>query len=194
MFCLVLGEIPARRNLFTVSITDDITIGSKLRSEIYEKKKQAFTNIDENKLILWKVNVPINNEEDMSMLDEVSQKFLASCKINIERDFKGEELFPTDSIPDFYREQQPPKVQIVHIIVQPPPPTTTGKCFLMVYLSNKDNFAILFLYNVLITFVSACFVLDQRKAYIYRVIEDNGYLPRQCMYKLVFLILLLICF
>ncbi|CAG8627026.1 643_t:CDS:1 [Funneliformis mosseae] len=101
MFCLVLGEIPAQRNLFAVSITNEITLSSQLRSAIYKIKKNTFTNVDENNLILWKVNIPINIE-NMSKLDEVSR---SSHEVNIGRDFRGEELFPADKIPEDYRNQ-----------------------------------------------------------------------------------------
>ena len=140
MFCLVLGEIPAQRTLFAVSITNEITLCSQLRNAIYKIKENTFTNVDENNLILWKVNIPIN-EENMSKLDEASR---SSREVNIGRDFGGEELFPADEIPEDYRNQQQPEVKTIHIIVQPPPPDTTGKYLLIFYLSKKNNFAILF--------------------------------------------------
>jgi hypothetical protein len=130
MLCLILGEIPIQKNLFAVSITDKITLGLQLRSAIYKIKKNAFTNIDENNLILWKVNISIN-KENMSKLDEASCSF---CKVNIRRDFGGEELFPVDKIPE------DSGVETIHIIVQRPPLATTGKCLPMVYLSNKNGF------------------------------------------------------
>jgi len=138
MFCLVLGEIPAQRNLFAVSITNEITLGSQLRSAIYKIKENTFTNVDENNLILWKVNIPIN-KENMSKLDEASR---SSREVNIGRDFGGEKLFPADEIPGDYRNQQPPKVKTIHVIVELPPPTTAGKRLLMIYLSNKNGFFI----------------------------------------------------
>ncbi|PKY38074.1 hypothetical protein RhiirA4_536974 [Rhizophagus irregularis] len=115
MLCLVLGEIPAQRNLFAVSITNEITLGLQLRSAIYKIKKNVFTNIDENNLILWKVNISIN-KENMNKLDEASRSF---CKVDIRRDFGGEELFPTDKIPE------DSGVETIHIIVQRPPLATT---------------------------------------------------------------------
>ncbi|CAB4410650.1 unnamed protein product [Rhizophagus irregularis] len=115
MLCLVLGEIPAQRNLFAVSITNEITLGLQLRSAIYKIKENAFTNIDENNLILWKVNISIN-KENMNKLDEASRSF---CKVDIRRDFGGEELFPTDKIPE------DSGVETIHIIVQRPPLATT---------------------------------------------------------------------
>ena len=99
MFFLVLGEIPAKRNLFSISISDEITFGSQLRNAIYKIKENTFTNIDENQLILWKVNIPINDENMRIILDKASHE---SHKVNI--DFKGVELYPADAIPNNFNE------------------------------------------------------------------------------------------
>ncbi|RIA91004.1 hypothetical protein C1645_822578 [Glomus cerebriforme] len=102
---LLKREISAQRSLFAVSITNEITLSSQLRNAIYKIKENTFTNIDENNLILWKVNIPIN-KENMSKLDEA---FCSSREVNIRRDFGGEELFSADEIPEDYRNQQPPE-------------------------------------------------------------------------------------
>jgi hypothetical protein len=133
MFCLVLGEIPAKRNLFTVPITNKITLGSELRSAIYKIKGKAFTNVDQNQLVLWKVEIPIN-DKNMSILDEASR---SPHKVNIGKDFKGDELFPADEIPKDYLKQQPPGVKIIHIIVEVPPPS---KCLQWFTNQTKISF------------------------------------------------------
>lgn len=84
-------------------------------------KENAFANVEENNFILWKVNIPIN-KENISKLDKASH---SSCGVNIRKDFRGEELFLTDKIPENYRNQQPLGIMTIHIIIQL---VTTGKC------------------------------------------------------------------
>ncbi|POG75267.1 hypothetical protein GLOIN_2v989371 [Rhizophagus irregularis DAOM 181602=DAOM 197198] len=131
-YYLILGEVPAKRKLDFVKFdfSERVMI---LRNAIYDKKKNTFTNknIDENDLILWKVDIPFDGENDkLTMLDE---KF---DTINIEQDLEGKEMLPGDEISKHLKNFDKP-TSLIHIIVQPPQPATTGKCLPMVYLSNK---------------------------------------------------------
>ncbi|RHZ84084.1 hypothetical protein Glove_85g77 [Diversispora epigaea] len=112
VFCLVLGEIPAIKSLFVVDITKNISTVSHLQSTIKKLKKPDLDNFAFNKLILWKVNIPVDNEEKLKILDNTSRK------IDIKQDLEGVELLPSDEIPIDFREQQPPSKKIIHIIVQ----------------------------------------------------------------------------
>jgi hypothetical protein len=73
----------------------------------------------------------------------------------------------------------------MRIIIQPPP--TTGKCLLFFISRTKIISLFCFLYNVLITFISAYFVLDRGLTDVSHYIAEFGYLPRQGTYKLVFI-------
>ena len=104
-------------------------------------RRRTFSSIDRNELILWKVDIPFDCENDkLKMLDN------AFGTINIKEDLKGEKMLPGDEISNYLKNLPPSSI---HILVEPPPPATTGKCLPMVYLSNK-KFAlshILFLSN-----------------------------------------------
>ena len=175
--CFVLGtgtgfSIPLSEK---VSIKEDeysiksLTIDI-LKKYIWEREKDNLKDLTNNasKLELWHVNV----EEVVDIFNEN----------DIVQKLEGNKMKPNFLFSNYF-SGQPPAGKI-HIIIQPP--ATTGKCLLIFYFSNKENFAICFLYNVLITFVSACFVLDQGLTDISRDIANLGYLPRQGTYKLVF--------
>src|SRR5207248_6906769 len=89
----------------------------------------TFSSIDRNGLILWKVDIPFDCENDkLKMLDN------AFGTINIKEDLKGEKMLPGDEISKYLKNLPPSSI---HIIVEPPSSATTGKCLPMVYLSNK---------------------------------------------------------
>ncbi|CAG8643923.1 2444_t:CDS:2, partial [Dentiscutata heterogama] len=98
VFCLVLGEVPAKEKLFVVDITENISTISRLKSAIKNEKEPDLDHFASNTLTLWKVNIPINNEDRLKILDDVSY-----------------------GIPEDFYEQQP---QIINIIIQVP--TTDG--------------------------------------------------------------------
>ena len=129
-YYLVLGEVPAKRRLDYVEFDSSKRV-MILRNTIYDEKKNTFSSIDRNGLILWKVDIPFDCENDkLKMLDN------AFGTINIEQDLKGEEMLPGDKISKYLTNFDNPPSSI-HILVQPPLPATTGKCLPMVYLSNK---------------------------------------------------------
>ena len=130
-YYLVLGEVPAKRKLDFVKFDFSGRV-MILRNAIYDKKKNTFSSksIDESDLILWKVDIPFDGENELTMLDERFDT------INIEQDLEGKEMLPGDEISKYLKNFDKPPSSI-HILVQPPPPATTGKCLPMVYLSNK---------------------------------------------------------
>ncbi|GES73587.1 heat shock protein Hsp70 family protein [Rhizophagus clarus] len=120
-YYLVLGEVPAKRKLDFVK-SDFSERVMVLRNAIYAKKKNAFSSksIDENDLILWKVDIPFDIENDkLTMLDERFDT------INIERDLEGKEMLPVDEISKYLNFEKPPSS--IHILVQPPQPATTDQ-------------------------------------------------------------------
>ncbi len=127
-YYLVLGEVPAIRKLDYVEFDSSKRV-MILRNTIYDEKKNTFSSIDRNGLILWKVDIPFDCENDkLKMLDN------AFDTINIKKDLAGEEMLPGNEISKYLKNLPPSSI---HIIVEPPSPATTGKCLPMVYLSNK---------------------------------------------------------
>ena len=127
-FYLVLGKVPAKEELDYVEFDSSERV-MILRNTIYEMKKNTFSSIDRNDLILWKVDIPFDCENDkLKMLDN------EFGTINIKKDLEGEEMLPEDEISKHLKNLPPSSI---HILVQPQPPATTGKCLPMVYLSNK---------------------------------------------------------
>src|SRR5688572_12470016 len=130
MFYLILGETPAKKKVELLDITKYSLVGD-IRKAIYQNRvNTTFASINENNISLWKVAIPINDNEKLKILDDNSRT------LDIEQDLEGEELYPADGIPKDFSKQQPPEIKIIHIIVQLPP-ANTGKCLPMVYLSNK---------------------------------------------------------
>ena len=123
MFYLILGETPVQNKISLLNISNYTYVG-EIRSAIYKnnEKKDTFNRIVENNLKLWQVDGI--DEDKERMLDERPHG------INIKEDLNGEELFPRDKIPDKLKDDS----IYIHIIVELP----TGKCFPMVYLSNKN--------------------------------------------------------
>jgi hypothetical protein len=128
-YYLVLGEVPAKRKLDYVEFDSSKRI-MMLRNTIYDEKKNTFSSIDRNNLILWKVDIPFDCENDkLKMLDNTFGT------INIKKDLDGKEMLPGEEISKYLKNSPPSSI---HILVQPPPsPAITGKCLPMVYLSNK---------------------------------------------------------
>jgi hypothetical protein len=169
MFYLILGETPVQNKISLLTISGYDYVG-EIRSAIYKnnERKVTFNGIGENDLKLWQVDDIDKNK--IRMLDEKLHG------ININKDLNGIELFPRDEIPNKLKD----KSIYIHIIVELTQPANTGKCLPTVYLSNKNIFAIIFIYNILITFVSACFIGCTRAT------ANLGYTPRrECMYNCI---------
>lgn len=127
--CLILGD--NTKKAFPVIVTIDNTVG-ELRKFIKEENTRSFTSIDAKDLTLWKVDIPDEINKKTQLLNTKNPS-----EINIKEDLGGMELYSTTKKLGQYYSQFPADEHI-HIIVQmPPPPPATGKCLLMVYLSNK---------------------------------------------------------
>ncbi|KAF8914827.1 hypothetical protein BGZ58_005653, partial [Dissophora ornata] len=102
--CLVDGESTS----FPVKIESSETIGT-LKKAIKLEKPNDFSDVDADKLTLWRVSIPVLPKKDRK---EIS---LADVPLN-----SKEELDETDDISDVFKE--PPPKKTIHIIVQRPSP------------------------------------------------------------------------
>ena len=105
LFCLVKGNTTA--NAFEVDIEKGKSI-SHLKKVIKAEKQNDFTSIDADKLKLWKVTIP-DDQDDL----------LSNLTLN-----DGNELLATREIGDYWTEK-PPKRNI-HVIISPPETTATS--------------------------------------------------------------------
>ncbi|RHZ79302.1 hypothetical protein Glove_149g87 [Diversispora epigaea] len=106
--CLVVDENPS--NAFPVEIGNNKLVGF-LKEVIKEKKKNDFATFDADKLKLWKVDIPTENEnEKLTAVQNIN--------VNIKDDLGGEELKPLSKISKHF-PTEPPEEHI-HIIVRRP--------------------------------------------------------------------------
>ncbi len=105
LLCLVKGNTIA--NAFSVKISRDEPI-SELKKAIKAEKQNDFAGIDADKLRLWKVTIPGDQDDQLRNL--------------ILQD--SDELLAINDIGDYWPEK-PPKRNI-HVIVEPPETTTTS--------------------------------------------------------------------
>jgi hypothetical protein len=112
IFCLVLGETPVNSCVFEVNINKYDSI-SRLKNVIRDEKKNDFFNIDANKLRLWKVDIPIIEDDKLKILDNKPH-----TEINIEQELGGEELLSVKKIHHYFHDQ--PKDEHIHIIIRFP--------------------------------------------------------------------------
>ncbi|KAF9323717.1 hypothetical protein BGZ91_003408 [Linnemannia elongata] len=103
LFCLVDGE--ATSNAFPVSASAKTTVG-ELKDSIKSKKTIDFSDIDADKLILWRVSIPITDEDDEVPI--------------ILNSFDKRKLGPVTRLSKVFPEDLPEET--IHIIVQRPPP------------------------------------------------------------------------
>ena len=104
LFCLFHGELA--QHAFSVSILTTSII-DKLKDVIKEKQPNDLRDIDTNKLVLWKVNIPID-DADAVLKDLILEN----------NEEKGiQELLPMDDITNVF--PAPPKKHI-HVIVERP--------------------------------------------------------------------------
>ncbi|KAG0196815.1 hypothetical protein BGX31_005162, partial [Mortierella sp. GBA43] len=100
IFCILEGESTP----FPVTIESDKTVG-ELKKAIKLEKSNYFTSVDADQLTLWKVSIPINDDDETPiLLDNVSDK---------------KKLGPSADLSEVFEEKLPKKR--FHIIVQPPP-------------------------------------------------------------------------
>src|SRR6266498_4650516 len=127
----IIFSIPLSEKVFIKD--DEILLKSLtvdlLKKYIWEREKNIIKDLtnDHSGLNLWNVNV--DKVEDVFTDDDIVQKL------------RGKKMEPHFLFSNYF-SNQPPAGKI-HIIISSRP-ATTSKCLLMVYLSKKDNFAILF--------------------------------------------------
>jgi Crinkler effector protein N-terminal domain len=105
LFCLVKGNTTA--NAFPVHIDKGQFVGD-LKKVIKAEKAPEFDNFPADRLKLWKVSIP-DDQDDL----------LNNLTLN-----DGDELLATREIGDYWTEK-PPKRNI-HVIVEPPESTATS--------------------------------------------------------------------
>ncbi|KAG0046286.1 hypothetical protein BGZ83_008526 [Gryganskiella cystojenkinii] len=106
LFCIVDGESTP----FSVDIDASKTV-DHLKETIKTKKTNDFSNVDADKLTLWRVSIPVlpKKERKQISLADVSSK---------------EELDETDDISDVFEES--PLKKTIHVLVQRTLPCPSG--------------------------------------------------------------------
>ncbi|GBB99715.1 hypothetical protein RclHR1_03600011 [Rhizophagus clarus] len=118
--CLIQGNNLDKYFKIIIDINNDI---SDLKEAIWNKKKNTFSKIDANDLILWKVKIPISDKEKFNQLD--------FDESTIEDVLGGTKIYDaTDEIKDVFGGNSTVK-KYIHIIIgrpiitQPTPTITT---------------------------------------------------------------------
>ncbi|KAF9921611.1 hypothetical protein BGZ67_000357, partial [Mortierella alpina] len=108
LFCLVAGETTS--HAFPVKVSFDDTVGD-LKKLIKIEKAHDFNDIDANSLTLWKVSVPVSDDEEEApfRLDALSEK---------------KKLNPRNDISAVFGDEPPKKSDLV--VVQRPSPPPSG--------------------------------------------------------------------
>src|SRR3954453_5142779 len=105
LFCLVKGNTTA--NAFEVDIEKDKSI-SHLKKVIKAEKQNDFAGVDADKLRLWKVTIP-GDQDDL----------LSNLTLN-----DGDELLATKKISKYFPDSPPE--EHIHVLVSPPEATTAS--------------------------------------------------------------------
>jgi hypothetical protein len=105
LLCLVKGNTTA--NAFSVKISRDEPV-SELKKAIKAEKAPEFDNFPADKLKLWKVTIPGDQDDQLRNLTLED----------------SDELLAINEIGDYWTEK-PPKKRI-HVIVEPPETTATS--------------------------------------------------------------------
>jgi len=111
IFCLVHGD--SAEHAFPIRIAKTFLIGD-LKDMIKEKRHNDFHNIDADKLVLWKVNIPTRNKAIFQQLYAHTPSENA-----MEEVLGGEKLDdPTQDVGDVF--SAPPAKRHIHVIVERP--------------------------------------------------------------------------
>src|SRR5213082_2533546 len=105
LLCLVKGNTTA--NAFPVDIDKDQLVGH-LKKVIKAEKQNDFAGVDADRLKLWKVTIPGDQDDQLRNLSHEG----------------NEELSAINDIGDYWPES-PPKKHI-HVLVEPPVSTATS--------------------------------------------------------------------
>ncbi|KAF9287534.1 hypothetical protein BGZ68_001690 [Mortierella alpina] len=104
LICLVAAEPTS--NAFSVKASSALIV-DELKKLIKTEKSNDFSDVDADKLTLWRVSIPIPEDDDELpiLLDALSDK---------------KKLRPTDDLSDVFEEKPPKKT--IHVLVQRPQP------------------------------------------------------------------------
>ena len=108
--CLVIGE-NSYENVFEVVFgknLENVTV-NRLKKAIKEELHPKFENVSPNDIKLWKVDIPL--EEENKKLELVNTKI----NVNIKEDLGGVELLPLSKISKHFTSQ--PVDEHIHIII-----------------------------------------------------------------------------
>ncbi|PKC08480.1 hypothetical protein RhiirA5_376240 [Rhizophagus irregularis] len=119
VFCFVIGN--SVDTAFEV-IEDEKTTISRLKEIIFGKNQKCFSDIDANKLRLWRVNIPWDSDDKLGKLELLRTR--SSNEDIIIQELGGELLYPNMDIDNIFMQDS----KDIQIIVQLPSlPATTGK-------------------------------------------------------------------
>jgi hypothetical protein len=117
LVCLVKGNSLA--HAFAVDVESSKLV-SHLKKAIKEEKQNDFAYVDADKLKLWKVDIPLEEENDKIIA--INTKI----NVNIQDELGGVELTPTSKISKHFSSQ--PVDEHINIIVQRPVETKEIHC------------------------------------------------------------------
>ncbi|CAG8530466.1 22160_t:CDS:2 [Dentiscutata erythropus] len=103
LFCLNQGE--STEKLFVVDIEKDKTV-AHLRKAIKKEKEIFYRNIDANDLVIWKVNIPVNDGDMQTNFALENNKEKGVQKLDC----------PVNKISDIFTET--PATDHIHIIIE----------------------------------------------------------------------------
>jgi hypothetical protein len=110
MRCLVAGENPYN-NAFNIKINEAETV-AELKKSIKEIQKPFFDNVAFKDLKLWKVNIPLDSEnEKLSAIN-------TNINVNIKEDLEGVEMSALSKISKHFPTQSDD--EHIHIVIQHP--------------------------------------------------------------------------
>jgi len=167
IFCLVLGDSPDNHFSIDIDPPCKTSIGGKefsfdklnfghFQQLICDKKKNGFKDIDPNKLVLWKVFIPTEgDDEKLKILQDYAEN--AHAEIDLKKQLGGVKLLPSKKIKEIFNED--PEDDHIHIIIKRP-----GKVLLLVCSLYSKNYRrcvlyILFLKRWLTCIFSFSFLL-----------------------------------
>ncbi|KAF8923608.1 hypothetical protein BGZ58_002744, partial [Dissophora ornata] len=105
LFCLVDGDTTS--HAFPLSASTTFTVG-ELKELIKSKKTNDFSDVDADKLTLWRVSIPITDDDDESPI-------LLSNVANNDK----KKLGPATDVAEVFSDGVPRKT--VNVVVQRPP-------------------------------------------------------------------------
>ncbi|CAG8629446.1 29420_t:CDS:2, partial [Racocetra persica] len=91
---------------------DNLEFVSQLQIKLWSQNPDTLANVDSIQLQLWRVNIPINDENKLKILET------SYTNIDVEEKLDGLKMLPTDPISNYFNEQFPIENTCINIIVQ----------------------------------------------------------------------------